>query len=82
MTSAPKIFDAVMDGRKDNNIPFTDLQKLLDVLGFSYRVKGSHYIYWREGIAEIINIQSDNGKTKAYQVKQVREIIRKYKLIF
>ena len=82
MTSAPKIFDAVMDGRKDNNIPFTDLQKLLDVLGFSYRVKGSHYIYWREGIAEIINIQSDNGKVKAYQVKQVREIIRKYKLIF
>lgn len=82
MTSAPKIFDAVMDGRKDNNIPFTDLQKLLDVLGFSYRVKGSHYIYWREGIAEIINIQSDNGKAKAYQVKQVREIIRKYKLIF
>ena len=82
MTSAPKIFDAVMDDRKDNNIPFTDLQKLLDVLGFSYRVKGSHYIYWREGIAEIINIQSDNGKAKAYQVKQVREIIRKYKLIF
>ncbi len=71
-----------MDGRKDNNIPFADLQKLLDVLGFSYMVKGSHYIYWREGIAEIINIQSDNGKAKAYQVKQVREIIRKYKLIF
>ena len=83
MTSTPKIFAAVMDGRKDNNIPFADLQKLLDVLGFSYRVRGSHYdVYWREGIAEIINIQSDNGKAKAYQVKQVRGIIQKYKLIF
>ena len=82
MTSTPKIFDAIMDGRKDNNIPFSDLQKLLDILGFSYRVRGSHYVYWREGVAEIINIQSDNGKAKAYQVKQVREIIRKYRLIF
>ena len=82
MTSIPKIFAAVMDGRRDNNILFADLQKLLDVFGFSYRVKSSHYIYWREGITEIINIQSDNGKAKAYQVKQVREIIRKYRLIF
>lgn len=82
MTQTPKIFDSVMDGRKDNNIPFADLQKLLDVLSFSYRIKGSHYVYWREGIAEIINIQSDNGKAKAYQVKQVRGIIQKYKLIF
>ncbi|MBQ3456796.1 MAG: hypothetical protein IJG36_10195 [Synergistaceae bacterium] len=82
MTSTPKIFDAIMDGRKDNNIPFSDLQKLLDVLGFSYRVRGSHYVYWREGVAEIINIQSDNGKAKAYQVKQVRGIIQKYKLTF
>lgn len=82
MTSTPKIFAAVMDCRRDNNILFADLQKLLDVLGFSYRVKGSHYVYWRENITEIINIQSDNGKAKAYQVKQVREIIRKYRLIF
>lgn len=82
MTQTPKIFASVMDGSKDDNILFSDLQKLLDVLGFSYRVKGSHYVYWREGIAEIINIQSDNGKAKAYQVKQVHGIIQKYKLMF
>ena len=80
MTQTPKILDAVMDGRRDNNIPFTDLQKLLDILGFSNRVNGSHYIYWQEGIEEIINIQSDNGKAKAYQVKQVRNVILKYGL--
>ena len=80
MTQTPKILDAVMDGRRDNNIPFTDLQKLLDALGFSNRVKGSHYIYWQEGIEEIINIQSDNGKAKAYQVKQVRNVLLKYGL--
>ena len=48
MTPTPKILEAVMDGRKDNNILFIDLQKLLDVLGFSHRTKGSHSIYWQD----------------------------------
>jgi hypothetical protein len=34
----------------------------------------------KDGIEEIINIQPKNGKAKAYQVKQVREIIIKYRL--
>ena len=80
MTSAPKIFDAVTDGRKDNNIPFADLQKLLDILGFQHRTKGIHSIYWQEDTEEIINIQPDGSKAKAYQVKQVRGVIRKYGL--
>ena len=80
MTTLPKIFAYIMNGRRDSNIPFLDLQKLLDALGFSNRVKGSHYIYWQEGIEEIINIQSDNGKAKAYQVKQVRNVLLKYGL--
>ena len=82
MTSAPKIMAAVMDSRKDNNIPFSDLQKLLDTLGFLHRTKGSHSIYWREDIEEIINIQLDDNKAKAYQVKQLRNIILKYDLKF
>ena len=32
------------------------------------------------GFDEIINIQPNGSKAKAYQVKQVREIIVKYKL--
>ncbi|MBQ6773255.1 MAG: type II toxin-antitoxin system HicA family toxin [Synergistaceae bacterium] len=80
MTSAIKIFYAVLNGLRDNNIAFTDLRKLLESLGFQYRINGSHYIYWREGIEEIINIQEDNSKAKSYQVKQVRKIITKYNL--
>jgi len=35
----------------------------------------------KEGIPEIINIQPlKNGKAKAYQVKQTRDMILKYKL--
>lgn len=33
-----------------------------------------------ENIGEKPNIQSDGNKPKAYQVKQIREIILKYKL--
>ena len=43
-------------------------------------IKGSHHIFFKSGIEEIINIQPDNGKAKAYQVKQIRELIVKYKL--
>lgn len=49
-------------------------------LGFELRQKGSHYILTKDGIEEIINLQPKNGKAKAYQVKQVREIIIKYSL--
>jgi len=42
--------------------------------------KGSHIIFFKEGVPEIINLQSKGGKAKAYQVKQVRDLILKYQL--
>ena len=80
MTAMLKILAAVLDAGRDNNILFTNLQRLLDYLGFEHRTRGSHFIYWHDDIEEIINIQSDGTKAKAYQVKQVRDIIRKYRL--
>ncbi len=80
MTAILKILTAVLDSGRDNNIPFTDLQRVLDYLGFEHRIKGSHFIYWHNDVEEIINIQPDGNKAKAYQVKQVRDIIRKYRL--
>lgn len=80
MSSVDKILTAVMCGTRDKNILFLDLRKLLDVLGFRYRIKGDHFIYYKEGVSEIINIQPEGNKAKAYQVKQVRYIILKYKM--
>ncbi len=48
--------------------------------GFSERVKGSHHIFTKKTVEEIINIQPIGSKAKAYQVKQVRNLILKYKL--
>jgi len=44
-------------------------------------IKGDHHIFFIEGVKEIINLQPlSDSKAKAYQVKQVRGIILKYKL--
>ena len=69
-----------MSGVRDKNIKFSELQKLLEVLGFQCRIKGDHFIYYKEGIEEIINIQPDGNRAKTYQVKQVRNIILRYKM--
>jgi hypothetical protein len=34
----------------------------------------------KEGVEEKINLQRDDSKAKAYQVRQVRSVILKYKL--
>jgi len=49
-------------------------------MGFQERIKGSHHIFFKEGIEEILNIQQKKYKAKPYQVKQIRNIILKYKL--
>ena len=69
-----------MNGTKDKNIKFKDLQKLLDTLNFKFRIKGDHFVYYKNGIDEIINIQPDGNKAKPYQIKQVRLLIKKYNL--
>jgi len=75
-----KTLDKILSGLADKNVRFQDLRKLLKDIGFSERIKGDHHIFYREGIDEIINLQPlKDGKAKAYQVKQVRVIILKYK---
>lgn len=69
-----------MSGMKDRAIHFSELRKILEVFGFECRIKGDHFIYYKKGIEEIINIQPDGNKAKPCQVKQVRNIILKYKL--
>ena len=80
MPNAEKILDAILRGTSDANIPFGGLCHLLKNLGFQERIKGSHHIFWKEAVAEIVNLQPKGAKAKAYQVKQVRAILVKYKL--
>ena len=70
----------VLKGAADANIRFRDLETLLIALGFSERIKGSHHIFTRPDVAEILNLQPVGSLAKAYQVKQVRKVIVQYKL--
>lgn len=75
-----KLITKILDYKNDNNISFNDLVNLLEQLGFQKRIKGDHFIFYRQSVDEIINIQPKQNKAKAYQVKQIRNIIIKYKL--
>ncbi len=80
MGKADKTLSIVLRGTSDTNVPFKDLCSLLLKLGFVERVRGDHYIYSKDGVEEILNLQPIGSKAKAYQVKQARTVILKYKL--
>ena len=80
MSQRDKLLVKILRGTAENNIPFEQLCQLLRALGFDDRIRGSHHIFSREGIEEILNLQPKQGKAKAYQVKQVRTVILKYQL--
>ncbi len=80
MARYEKLFRQILSGSADQNINFNELCNFLLYLEFTERVKGSHHIFFKDSIAEIINIQPKGTKAKAYQVKQVRNIIVKYHL--
>ncbi len=75
-----KLFDRIASGRSDANIPSEQTRALLQALGFSESISGSHYKFDRNDIEELINLQQIGGKCKPYQVKQMREVFLKYNL--
>jgi hypothetical protein len=76
-----RVLIRVLNGASDRNIRFSELRALLLALGFTERVRGSHHIFSREGIVEILNLQARDGDmAKPYQVRQVRGVIVEYKL--
>ncbi len=80
MSRTDKILFQVLSGSGDHNIRFDDLCALLKVLEFDLRVKGSHHIFTRSGVPEILNLQAKQDQAKPYQVKQVREVITRHGL--
>ena len=81
MSKARKLLDLVLSGHSDQNIPFKDLCRLLESLGFTIRVRGSHHIFVHTDIPDMLNLQRDGNKAKPYQVKQVRRLIQQYRLM-
>ena len=70
----------MLRGASDENIRFSELCTLLSRLSFVERIKGSHHIFTREDVAEILNLQPRSSLAKPYQLKQVRKILIRLKL--
>jgi predicted RNA binding protein YcfA (HicA-like mRNA interferase family) len=75
-----RILEQVLRGTSDANVPFAGLRRLLNALGFQERIRGSHHIFFKEDVEEILNLQPRGKQAKPYQVKQVRHVILKYRL--
>ena len=80
MSRQTQLRHRILEGRSDANIRFSDLRALLLRLGFIERVRGSHHIFRKAGVAERLNLQRDGSHAKPYQVRQVRQVILKHKL--
>ncbi len=80
MSKRDALLIKILRGISDVNIPFDGMCNLLRSLGFDERVHGSHHIFTKEEVEEILNLQPKGSKAKPYQVKQVRRVILKYHL--
>jgi hypothetical protein len=82
MTVRATLLAKILSGRADQNILFDELVTLLCELGFQLRIADSHHIFSREAVADILNLQPRRGGTaKPYQVKQVRGVLTRYRLV-
>lgn len=68
--------------RHPGSVRFEMLCRAAELFGFRFRGgKGSHRIYVRAGVQEMLNFQNVSGKAKSYQVKQFLKVVEKYKLL-
>ena len=71
---------ALHDPAKDYTHRCADVIRFLEVTGWKQRIKGSHHIFTRPGVPVLLNLQPEkNGKAKAYQIRQVRQALERFK---
>jgi len=63
------------------NIRFAEMATLVEGFGFQLaRVSGSHHIFERPDVPEVVNLQNRKGKAKPYQVRQFLKLVEQYNL--
>jgi hypothetical protein len=67
--------------RNPQGLRFEEVKRLAMAFGFRLdRVSGSHHIFVRAGIPQLLNLQNCGGKAKAYQVRQLLKLVEMYNL--
>lgn len=63
------------------NVSFEDITNLVEGFGFALaRRSGSHHIFSRPDIPEVINLQDIKGQAKPYQIRQLLKLVERYNL--
>lgn len=75
-----KLLAQLLGGRADANVGYEAICALLRRLGFQQSSRGSHHMFRRAGVEELLNLQRDGDKAKVYQVIQVRAVLVRYGL--
>lgn len=75
-----RLLDRIRQGGV-RNVDFADLVSLLAALGFQeIGGRGSHRVFAKDGVSELVNLQAERGQAKPYQVRQVATLIGRYDL--
>lgn len=80
MSRFDKLLLKLLRATSDASFAFDDLRYVLEKLGFDERVRGSHHMFDRDGIPELVNIQRHGKDAKVYQVRDVRSLIIRHGL--
>ena len=76
-----RIYEKVVTGQ--GTIAFRDFETLLEVLGFVFKgQRGSHRVYLHRGVGRPFPVQPEGKDAKRYQVRQLRDMICKYRIGF
>ncbi len=74
-----KLLKKIVGGSK--NIRFADMVNLVRGFGFELsRTEGSHHIFFRTDIHELVNLQNVKGQAKPYQMRQFLRLVEKHNL--
>jgi predicted RNA binding protein YcfA (HicA-like mRNA interferase family) len=74
-----KILQKILAGSK--NIRFSDMENLVRGFGFTLsRTDGSHHIFTRPDIPELVSLQNVKGQVKIYQIRQFLKLVERHNL--
>lgn len=74
-----KLLERILAGSK--NVRFSDFIGLVNAFGFELqRVNGSHHIFARPNVPELLNLQNQKGEVKPYQIRQFLKLVEQYNL--
>lgn len=74
-----KTLDLILHGSR--NVRFGDFTRMVEAFGFRrQRITGSHHLFSRPGVPDLVNLQNVHGQSKPYQVDQFMKLVEAHGL--